>query len=269
MAIENAFRRVCQKIIRQTGMQLVRSETLAELRRIERNEAKMRQAIPFIVAMGTGPAQQVLQYLPHSRAQLFQDLFVLCETAFRRGGFFVEFGATDGVYLSNTYLLETELGWKGILAEPAVRWHEALRANRRVAVDYDCVWTSTGQSLEFNETDQIELSTIDLFSEADQHRASRESGNRYQVSTISLEDLLKRHDAPRHINYLSIDTEGSEYDILRTFDFAKYRIDVITVEHNFTPNRSRIHDLLAEQGFTRVHEEVSQFDDWYVRRKNF
>src|SRR5436189_1252600 len=53
-----------------------------------------------------------------SHAQLFQDLFVLETVKEKRDGFFVEFGATNGVDLSNTALLERDYGWKGILAEP-------------------------------------------------------------------------------------------------------------------------------------------------------
>ena len=55
----------------------------------------------------------------HSYAQIQQDLFILCELNFKRNGFFVEFGATDGIKLSNTYLLEKEFGWTGVLVEPA------------------------------------------------------------------------------------------------------------------------------------------------------
>ncbi|NKB76872.1 MAG: hypothetical protein GKR96_07435 [Gammaproteobacteria bacterium] len=58
-----------------------------------------------------------------SKSQLRQGLFALSELSFKQGGFFVEFGATNGVGLSNTHLLETKFGWKGILAEPAKLWH--------------------------------------------------------------------------------------------------------------------------------------------------
>lgn len=56
-----------------------------------------------------------------SRAQLLQDLFVLFCTESKERGYFVGVGATDGISLSNTYLLEREYGWEGILAEPA-KW---------------------------------------------------------------------------------------------------------------------------------------------------
>ena len=69
----------------------------------------------------------------NSHAQMFQDLWALFETDMKRGGYFVEFGATDGREISNTYLLEKDYGWQGILAEPNPVWHDALRTNRAVA----------------------------------------------------------------------------------------------------------------------------------------
>ena len=53
-----------------------------------------------------------------SKSQIFQDLFVLYCLQNKSEGFFVDFGATNGVSLSNTYLLEKDYGWNGILAEP-------------------------------------------------------------------------------------------------------------------------------------------------------
>lgn len=71
-----------------------------------------------------------IDLIKKSRSQLRQDLFVLFQTKFKKNGYFVEFGATDGIELSNSFLLEKEYGWKGILAEPALKWHEDLIKNR-------------------------------------------------------------------------------------------------------------------------------------------
>ena len=116
----------------------------------------------------------------------------------------------------------------------------------------------------FNQTNEAELSTIDRLSDADLHKASRKNGTKYEVNTISLADLLKKYNAPRQIDYLSIDTEGSEYDILSHFDFSEYNFQIITCEHNYTPMREKIHTLLLQKGYRRVFEELSLFDDWYV-----
>jgi hypothetical protein len=81
---------------------------------------------------------------------------------------------------------------------------------------------------------------------------------------VSLSDLLRQHSAPGHIEYLSVDTEGSELGILQGCDFSTYQFDIITVEHNFTANREPIAALLRKHGYTRVFSEFSQWDDWYV-----
>lgn len=199
-----------------------------------------------------------------STSQIGQDMFVLAELNFKKDGFFVEFGAANGKDLSNTYMLEKELGWTGIVAEPAMVWRDDLVANRSCKISFDCVWTRSDEMLEFNEVSAPELSTINSFSDADGHHQTRKEGKKYNVYTVSLIDLLKQFNAPKEIDYLSIDTEGSEFEILNAFDFDAYRIKVITCEHNFSPMRDKILELLMSKGYTRKHSELSQFDDWYV-----
>lgn len=210
---------------------------------------------------------RLLEWAGKSVSERYQDLFVLSELEFRRNGFFVEFGASNGFYGSNTYLLEKEFGWSGILAEPARIWHEELRSKRNVQIVTDCVWRSSGSMLAFNEAENASLSTISSFSAADLHRDGRKTGKTYDVRTISLVDLLDQHDAPRNIDYLSIDTEGSEYEILSGFDFDKYQFGVITCEHNFTPMREEILKLLTSNGYVRKFVFLSSHDDWYVRAR--
>ncbi len=92
------------------------------------------------------PEYQELLSKIHSKckSQLGQEIFTLCENNFKRDGYFVEFGATNGIELSNTYVLEKEFGWNGILAEPALVWHNQLYENRSCNIDIDCVWTNSG-----------------------------------------------------------------------------------------------------------------------------
>lgn len=201
----------------------------------------------------------------NSKAQLKQDLFVLYQSNFKKEGYFVEFGATNGVGLSNTYLLEKDFNWTGILAEPAKHWHKDLKANRNCNIETDCVWTDSKTILNFNETTNKELSTIDQFNNSDSHKNNRVNGNIYQVNSISLNDLLDKYNAPKIIDYLSIDTEGSEYEILSHFDFNKYTFNVITCEHNFTKNRDKIYHLLKKNGYERKYTTLSKWDDWYIK----
>jgi FkbM family methyltransferase len=165
-------------------------------------------------------------------------------------------------------LLEKDFGWNGILAEPAKFWHEELKANRSASLEFDCVWNKSDEIINFTVAPEAEYSTISSFTDADAHASARNKGETFPVKTISLNDLLKRHGAPSTIDYLSIDTEGSELEILEAFDFNQYAISVITCEHNFSSQRAKIHKLLSSHGFMRVFEGFSRWDDWYIHPKN-
>ena len=200
----------------------------------------------------------------HAKSQIGQDVAALLINGFKRDGFFVEFGASNGVDLSNTALLERQFGWSGILAEPSPPWHDALKANRTCQIDTRCVWRSSGDTIEFDVVAVGELSTISAFHDSDRHRKIRSDFSRVNVETVSLADLLDQHDAPKVIDYLSVDTEGSEYDILSAFDFSTREFNFISVEHNYMPSRERVADLMKEVGYQQVFAGLSKWDDWFM-----
>ena len=76
-----------------------------------------------------------IENLNYSKSQLRQDLFVLNELGYKRKGYFVEFGAANGLYISNTYLLEKKFEWVGLLSEPAKFWHKELINNRKCMIE--------------------------------------------------------------------------------------------------------------------------------------
>lgn len=244
---------VIRKFIRKIGLELLSSSKFNQLTNLESDVSILLDDVLRLHSSSRT-----------SRAQLKQDIFVLMQTGFKRGGYFVEFGAADGVHLSNTWLLEKEYGWTGILAEPGRVWHENLFRNRSAKIDTDCVYSSTGCVVEFNMANQAELSTIVSFGADDHHAETRKEGVIYSVRTISLNDLLKKHGAPKEIDYLSIDTEGSELSILEAFPFDQWRINIITIEHNYLRSRDEIKALLERNGYRRHFEGISRWDDWYV-----
>lgn len=121
------------------------------------------------------------------------------------------------------------------------------------------MWSESNQEVSFQEGNWWEFSRISLAGKA------RNRGQKsYPVKTVSLTDLLDRYSAPKVVDYLSIDTEGSELDILKTFDFGKYKFRVITCEHNHGPMRDEILSLLISKGYVRQFENVSGNDHWLV-----
>lgn len=220
---------------------------------------KRQQLLPIDPAVG---ASRDLD--SRTVSQLGQDLWVLKQTDHKEGGFFVEFGATDGVLLSNTLLLESRFGWRGICAEPNPKFFRKLQANRTCITAPDCIMGRTGEAVEFILAD--EFGGVADFADNDAHGAKREAfrecGEVIELHSISLDDFLKKYDAPRVIDYLSVDTEGSEYEILKTFPFDEWDIQLLTVEHNFTSIRENIRHLLEGHGYTRTE---MQWDDWYSK----
>lgn len=248
-----AVGRAGRGFFRSVGFGLVRSEE------ISRVYLEGQFAERFLQA-----ALENKDVFSNSTSQLGQDWMVLGFLGGLKSGFFVEFGATDGITLSNTHLLEKDFQWTGILAEPARVWHESLGGNRTCQVDHRAVWRRSNERLEFKEVDVAELSSLSSFSEIDAHAQSRQGGKLYEVETVSLRDLLISGGAPKIVDFLSIDTEGSEYAILSSFDFSEYTFRVISVEHNGTSARQEIFKLLKSHGYTRILNSASRWDDWYV-----
>ncbi|TMV13765.1 FkbM family methyltransferase [Arenibacterium halophilum] len=236
---------------------IIRRDRLRELKNREHGYFDLE----FIKALEPEHRAKCVDLLETSCSQVRQDVFALSRANYKRNGFFVEFGATNGVELSNSYMLERDYGWTGILAEPAKGWHDDLRANRSARIDTRCVWKESGETVNFVQTASAINSAISSFVKT----SRKVRGQSYDVETVSLNDLLTQHDAPSVIDFISIDTEGSEFDILNALDFDRWSFHAMTVEHNYEPQREDVHALLTSKGYRRVFETASRFDDWYVK----
>jgi FkbM family methyltransferase len=203
-----------------------------------------------------------------SKAQISQDLFALYFSQFSKDGFFVEIGAADGFYLSNTFSLEIS-GWKGIIVEPLPSCHKKIR-ERKCYIDLRCVYEKSNYKLIFEDVlDYPELSGVTEDLEQDGNESLRKNSKKLKVDTITLNDLLDEYKAPNKINYISVDTEGSEYKILKNFNFKKYDVEIFTIEHNFIEGkRNKIFELMLANNYLRVFQKISQWDDWYIKKDN-
>ena len=258
--------RIGKMFFRIFGLSIHRAGTVDQLER--RLKIKVNRDFEIYSYLPSMDSKIFLRCLELSQSQYAQELFVISELKFKRDGFFVEIGATNGISFSNTYMLENEFNWGGILAEPAKCWHEDLSKNRRCYIEKNCLFSASGLEIYFNETPARMLSTIDSYSDSDIWKQARKDGKRYKVNTISMNDLLAKYNAPKVIDYLSIDTEGSEYEILSALDFSKYAFRVITCEHNNTQNREKILRLLEKNGYQRKFDRLPFGEDWFITRED-
>ena len=205
------------------------------------------------------------------KSQLYQDVFAdfLIENNYDKT--FLEFGATDGIDLSNTHFLENYSKWKGVLGEPDPQWHEQLKKNRPDSkIITKCIWKKTGETLDFLSSENGVLSTINSFRYSDKDSMSENSKLRnnkfknFKIESISLNDLIRDEFNDMAPSYISVDTEGSEFEILKNFDFKKYQPIFFTVEHNYTSNQKSIDELMIANNYVRIFRKITSFDAWYV-----
>jgi len=197
-----------------------------------------------------------------SYSQIGQDLRVVEFYNKKRNGFFIEIGASDGIFFSNTYLLEKEYDWKGICCEVVPATFEKLVVNRPNSICInEAAYNESGITLTFD------VAKDSLYSGISEHIDCWKSSvdadkTQIQVQTISLLDILEKANAPSFIEYISLDTEGSEYEILKAFDFNKYIFGLIDVEHNgIEPRRTDMRKLLVSKGYVYIGE--NRWDDMY------
>jgi FkbM family methyltransferase len=215
--------------------------------------------------------EHIRNFENNSKSQLYQDLFAsfIVQNDFDKT--FLEFGATNGVDLSNTYTLENKFLWSGALAEPDINWIESLKKNRtKSKIITKCIWNKSGEKMNFFSSKVGVLSTLNDFKNSDinsmpGNTAQRiKEGVNIEVDTISLNQVIREEFNNISPSYISIDTEGSEFEILNSFNFSKYHPAVFTIEHNFTDLHDKIDKLMLDNNYVRMFKKLTAFDAWYI-----
>jgi len=209
----------------------------------------------------------VFENLGKSVSQLQQDLVaqflssvIIKKVSPQTTAYFVEIGANDGKYLSNTFTLENTFGWNGLLSEVNSSLTHTLFLNRpKSKIDVRAVDEISGIKKAFNQSKNSEYSALEGVSlHTDQFIDSISE----VVETVNLTDLLEEFKSPKCIDFLSIDTEGNEFDILKGLNFNLFKFNYIAVE--VSRNQEEIAEILGSNGYVRILEEVSLWDQWWV-----
>lgn len=183
---------------------------------------------------------------------------------FAPGKFFVDAGATGG-HNNSAWVLETDLGWQGISINANTDHYDLIVGQQRMNVDHHALWshdqgvdfffnnhqhlTTTGAT-SFKNT-MLDLSYLSAVVGANvlpQFRTILElEAEVIRVPSITPLQLLQKYNAPATIDYLALDIEGSEYEVLSVFPFDRYHVQIMSVEDStaFQPE-------LESWGFTRV-----------------
>lgn len=168
--------------------------------------------------------------------------------------FYVDVGANDGLVVSNTAYFDLNLGWKGICIEPHPLAFDKLKNNRPNSINLNLCVSDSEEVVDFLVIDGYAemLSGIQKFyHEGHLERINKEveiHGGKKQINKIHSKPLSKIFDEYdiKKIDYLSIDTEGSEYQVLNSIDFDKVDIRVISTENT---SKKDINSFLKNKGY--------------------
>ena len=167
----------------------------------------------------------------------------------KQNGYFVDIGAYDGITGSNSYFFEKNLGWEGILIEPSRNQFSKLEKNRK-NICFNNAISNKIQSIEFIDVIKglTQMSGLKQESYTDTYNMLDSDLNTltecYVIDTSTFSNLVKR----KNIDYLSIDIEGGELDLIHSIDFSSYQIKVLSIENN-KPNEIIYHEHLSKNGF--------------------
>lgn len=186
----------------------------------------------------------------------------------KKNGFFVDIGAHDGQTYSNTYFFEKKLDWHGICFEPLPKPFQELSKCRSNSICLNACVSSTEGNIEFIEVEgysEMLSGIVGTYHPLHLARLKREItqyGGNYRIikiPSIRFNDTMTAYNISK-IDFLSIDTEGSELEILKSINFETVIINIIAVENNYQVKEIRL--LLESKGYRFV---IHRGDEIYVR----
>jgi len=194
-----------------------------------------------------------------------QDAFVISYFKNKRNGIFIDIGANDGICFSNTYHLEKELNWTGICFEPNPLAFKQLDINRK------CIKIMAGvaerESTEKFTSARMLSGITKEYDPRHLERIKKESEQwnekiiELEISCVVLNDILEKYNIYQ-IDYLTIDTEGNELKIIKSVDFNKFDIELITIENNYNNNEqtnfiiSKGYKLIGKLGGDEIFSKI-------------
>ncbi len=171
-------------------------------------------------------------------------------------GFYVDIGAHDGITYNNTLYFNKNHNWRGINIEPNYEIYKRLKVNRPNDININCAianYNGMGEFIKVGGESEMISGLTSTYDDRHYERMKRETDiyETIKVSIYRLQSILDMFDIT-HINYLSIDVEGGEFEVIKSIDFNKVMIDVIGFENNYFDKSIEIVEYLNND-FIIIH----------------
>ena len=192
-----------------------------------------------------------------------QDQWVVEEVfKHKKKGYFIDLAATNGLFENNTFILETKYEWNGIAIEPNSLFFKSLKKNRKCKVLKDVVLTD-GDDIKFFENGPTGGILGEGYDNNFEKRSKMINKNYNKISskkTKSINQILVENNVPKIIDYLSLDVEGAETEIMRNFPFNDYIILSATIERP----TEELNNLLFNNGYIFIKNFKA--DSFYLHK---
>jgi len=268
--------KLIKRIIKKFGYSLNSNNTIEYLKhdfmsaiRINYNNSNdaEKRIIKFFI---TDLFSDIESNSPKSKSQLGQDFFALAATTQSQSNFFVEIGGGDPIIASNTYLLQENFGWSGIIVEPnpeLVKKTIDIRCKDGKVSVYPFALSNRNGVENFLPSGM--LGTFERFIDGDFHSKQRNKLKKSQglisVETKTPQTFIEECRI-KQIDFLSLDTEGSEWEIISNWPFELIRPTAICIEVNNRTSASDILQFLESKNYINVLRKLSKYDLWFVQK---
>jgi len=187
----------------------------------------------------------------------------------KKGGFFIEAGAYDGVTDSTTLHFEVAHQWSGLLVEPVPKFHSKIaKTGRKVWSLQTCLSTKvTPETVTFSihheDSSRNKAGNLETSGTDHPHMVDR-GAMELKMQCLPLYSLLLALDNPT-VDFLSLDIEGGELEVLRTVPWDQVDIKAMSIETQFLPEEKRAEmvEFLTSVGYTHLRQ-LSR-DDLFVK----
>ena len=195
-----------------------------------------------------------------SRAQFGQDLWALEHHNHKRNGTYLEIGVHDGENANNTVMMDQEYGWSGVCVDPFMNHMESRSCQKF----YVALGSEPGEA-DFryggdNENHSV-FAGLDKFATTDDNKMHKDAVSNFKMKKVPVrtpEDVFTEANLPSTIDYMSLDVEGAEMDILKSFPFDKYCVKYATIETNNDKEKEKeMEEFMTQRGYKfEGHKEV-------------
>ena len=184
-----------------------------------------------------------------------------------KNGFYMDIGAHDGITINNTLYFEEYNNWTGVNVEPIEKIYNKLVMNRLNDININCAICNNDGIAEFilniGYTEMISglKNNYDPRHFERLEKENKEMNSKTEiisVNTRKVETICDKYNIT-HINYLSIDVEGAEFDVIKSINFDKVFIDVIGFENNYNDISVEIIKYLETFNYIEIHRSMDIF----------